>query len=466
MTDHLDPHHTGIVPPPGCPAHDLGQDGIRRLYGQGEADPRALHEELRREHGAVAPVLLHGDLPAWLVLGYDEIKHVTTNPLQFTRDSGQWAMFRRDRVPADSPLRPTLQPQPVCVFADGEEHARLRGAVTDSLEQFALRGIRRYTVRYARQLIDEFAAEGRADLISQFAERLPMMVMTRLLGMPEANGPQLANAALDLMRLSETAMQSNEFIVETLRELVKRRRDQPGQDLPSMLLSHPSGLTEDEVLQHLRLILVAANETTVNLMANTLRMVLTDRRFRASLSGGHMTLPDALDQILWDAPPMSVVPGRVARERVLLGNYEIQQGDLLLLGLAAGNVDPAQRPDLAKPLHGNRAHLAFSSGPHECPGKDIGRSIAEGAIDTLLAHLPDLQLAVDESELATRNSWLTQRQETLPVRFTPKQAEDTKTRLPLPPAAETSVAAPAQPAPTRVEGVRRPWWKRLMGAAD
>ncbi len=147
MTDHLDPHNTGIVPPPGCPAHNLGQDGIRRLYGQGEADPRALHEELRREHGPVAPVLLHGDLPAWLVLGYDELKQVTNRPLQFTRDSSQWSMFQRGQVPADSPLRPTLQPQPVCVFADGEEHARLRGAVTDSLEQFALRGTRCYTVR-------------------------------------------------------------------------------------------------------------------------------------------------------------------------------------------------------------------------------------------------------------------------------------------------------------------------------
>ncbi|MEU9111053.1 cytochrome P450 [Streptomyces sp. NPDC048483] len=411
-------------------------------------------------------MLLHGDLPAWLVLGYDENKYVTTRPLQFTRDSGQWTMFRRGLVPADSPLRPTLQPQPVCVFADGEEHARLRGAVTDSLEKFALRGIRRYTVRYTQQLIDEFAADGRADLISQFAERLPMMVMTRLLGMAEANGPQLVSAALDLMRLSETAMQSNDFIVQTLQDVVRRRRDRPGQDLPSMLLSHSSGLTDDEVLQHLRLILVAANETTVNLMANTLRMVLTDRRFRASLSGGHMTLPDALDQVLWDAPPMSVVPGRVAKERCVLGNFEIQPGDLLLLGLAAGNTDPAQRPDLAKPLHGNRAHLAFSSGPHECPGKDIGRSIAEGAIDTLLARLADLQLAVDESELSTRNSWLTQRQERLPVVFAPQPGEDTRTRLPLPPVAEPPVPVPAPTTPARAGGARRPWWKDLLGRAN
>ncbi|MEU4849176.1 cytochrome P450 [Streptomyces gilvosporeus] len=369
---------------------------------------------------------------------------MTTNPLQFTRDSRQWTMSLRGQVPADSPLRPTLQPQPVCVFADGQEHARLRGAVTDSLEQFALRGIRRYTVRCTRQLIDEFAADGRADLISRFAERLPMRVMTWLLGMPEADGPRLVGAALDLMRLSETAVQSDEFIVETLRDLVGRRRHKPGRDLPSMLLSHRSEVTEDEVLQHLRLILVAANETTVNLMADTLRMVLTGRRFRASLSGGHMTLPEALDQVRWDAPPMSVVPGRVAKERVVLGNDEIRQGDLLLLGLAAGDVDPAQRPDRAKPLHGNRAHLAFGGGPHECPGKDIGRAVAEGGIDTLVARMCDLHLAVDEGEPSTRDSWLTRRQERLSVRFSPQMGQGTKTRLPLPAAARISTPAPAR----------------------
>src|SRR5205085_2492885 len=112
--------------------------------------------------------------------------------------------------------------------------------------------------------------------------------------------------------------------------------------------------------------------------------------------------------------------------RVMLGNDEIRQGDLLLLGLAAGDVDPAQRPDRAKPLHGNRAHLAFGGGAHECPGKDIGRAVAEGGIDTLLARIPDLHLAVDEGEPSTRDSWLTQRQERLSVRFTPQPGQDTK----------------------------------------
>ena len=413
----------GPVPPPGCPAHGMAPDALRRLYGaEAEADPQALYEVLRKEHGQVAPVLLHGDLPAWLVLGYREILQVTRSPSRFSRDSRHWNMFQEGKVAADSPLRPMVEWQPVCVFADGAEHQRLRSAVTESLEQFDRRGIRRYVIRYTDQLVDSFAATGRSDLIGDFAEKLPMLVMTQLLGMPEEYGPQLVEAALDLMKGSETALASNDFIVRTLRTLAERKKEKPGHDLASRLLGHKADLSDEEVMEHLRLVLVAANETTVNLIANTLRMVLTDRRFRASLTGGHMTLPNALEQVLWDEPPLSAIPGRWATGDTELGGKQIRSGDMLLLGVAAANVDPEIRADLSAPLHGNRAHLSFSSGPHECPGQDIGRAIADTGIDQLLTRLPDVRLAVPEGELRSRAAWLSKRLEALPVVFTPPRS--------------------------------------------
>jgi cytochrome P450 len=463
----------GLAPPPGCPAHG-GGEGLRRLYGpEAEADPRALYEALRQQYGPVAPVLLHGDLPAWLVLGHRENLDVMRTPSRFSRDSRRWTMFQEGKVAADSPLGATLGWQPLCVFADGEEHERLRGAVTDSLEQFDRRGVRRYVTRYTKQLIAAFAASGEADLIRDYAEKLPMLVMTQLLGMPEENGPRLVEATLDLMKGTETALASNDFVVETLRTLVKRKQANPGRDLASWLMDHEANLTEDEVLEHLRLILVAANETTVNLIANTLRMVLTDPRFRANLAGGHMTLPDALEQVLWDAPPLSVVPGRWATGDTTLGGHHIKAGDMLLLGVAAGNVDPEIRPDLSTPVHGNRSHLAFSSGPHECPGQDIGRAIADAGIDTLLTMLPGLELAVHEGELALSTASFSSRVASLPVRFTPlRPAGDSEATGTTPSPATVSrplpAAAPAPHTPPVSEGpgprpVRRNWWRRLLG---
>ncbi|GHE73948.1 hypothetical protein [Streptomyces vinaceus] len=69
-------------------------------------------------------------------------------------------------------------------------------------------------------------------------------------------------------------------------------------------------------------------------------MILTDSRFRGNLSGGQMTLPDALEQVLWDHPPLAVVPTRWATCDIEVGGTQIAAGDMVMLGLAAGNVDP------------------------------------------------------------------------------------------------------------------------------
>ncbi|OKK07831.1 cytochrome [Streptomyces sp. CB03234] len=449
------------APPPGCPAH--------RLYGpEAEADPMGLYEKLRAEHGSVAPVLVHGDLPAWLVLGHRENLDVARTPSRFSRDSRLWHAMRDGKVPADHPLAPIATWQPVCNFQDGPEHQRLRAAVTESLERFDRRGVRRYVKRFADQLLDGFADSGRADLVEDFAEPLPMLVMTQLLGAPESYGPRLVEAGRDMIKGTETAVASNAYVTETLRQLLARKREVPGRDFTSWLLEHSTALTEEEIVEHLRLVLIAAFSTTANLIANTLRLVLTDRRFRANLSGGHMTLPDALEQVLWDEPPLTTILGRWATGDTRLGGQHIKAGDMLLLGLAAANADPAIRPDLTVPVHGNRSHLAFSGGPHECPGQDIGRAIADTGIDTLLSRLPDVELAVAESDLRWESSLMSRELAALPVTFTPRGATlttatavaGTSTAQPLPEA----VTASAVPAPVADRApVGAPWWKRLLG---
>ncbi|MCK1797275.1 cytochrome P450 [Streptomyces sp. XM4193] len=435
------PSHSS-APPPGCPAHQLGQGQLRRLYGpEAEGDPSALYDELRAEHGQVAPVLVHGDLPAWLVLGHRENLDAARTPSRFSRDSRHWRAAQEGLVPPDHPLTPMTAWQPVCHFVDGSQHERLRAAVTGSLARFDRRGVRRYVTRFAHQLVDRFADAGEAELVAEFAEHLPMLVMTQLMGMPEEYGPRLVQAARDLIKGTETAVESNDYVTTALRQLVERKQTQPGHDFASWLIEHESALSTDEVTEHLRLVLIAAYETTANLIVNTLLMVLTDRRFRASLSGGHMTLPDALEQVLWDAPPLSTVLGRWATGDTTLGGQQIKTGDLLLLGLAAGNTDPEIRPDLHQPVHGNRSHLAFSSGPHECPGQDIGRAIADTGIDVLLARLPDLGLGVNETELVWDSSLMSRHLRQLPVRFTPAQERRGK------PAASSPAPEPSTPAP-------------------
>jgi len=141
---------------------------------------------------------------------------------------------------------------------------------------------------------------------------------------------------------------------------------------------------------------------------------------------------------------------------------------MLLLGLAAGNVDQAVRPDPSTPVHHNRAHLSFSAGAHECPGQDLGRVIADTGIDILLTRLPDITLAVPESELTWRSSTWARHLTALPVSFASRapRIHDLPASLPAPPSPTSgSPSAPPWPEadsqPERAPEPRVSWRARL-----
>ncbi|MGW0825888.1 cytochrome P450 [Streptomyces sp. NPDC002845] len=417
-----------LGPPPGCPAHGTGPGGLRRLYGPDAEDLGAVYDKLRAEHGAVAPALLHDDVPVWVVLGHSENMHMVRTPSQYCRDSRIWNKLQDGSVKPDHPYMPHIAWQPICSHAEGDEHLRLRGAVTGAMSTIDHRGIRRYINRATQRLVNEFCEEGKADLVSQFAEHLPMAVLCEILGMPEEYNERLVESARDALKGTETAIASNTYVMDALTRLTTRRRAEPKEDFASYLVKHPAGLNDEEISQHLRVVLYAAYEATANLIANVLRMVLTDPRFRAQLNGGQMTVPEAVEQSLWDEPPFSTVFAYFAKQETELGGQRIRKGDGLLFGIAPGNVDPRVRPDLTANMQGNRSHLAFGGGPHECPGQDIGRAIADVGVDALLMRLPDIQLACDEDELSWRASIATRHLVELPVTFVPKPQQDVMQR--------------------------------------
>ncbi|MDR6977204.1 cytochrome P450 [Streptomyces sp. 3330] len=446
------PHDLALDPPPGCPAHGRGPGGLARLYGPGAEDLNELYERLREEHGPVAPVLLHDDLPMWMVLGHAENLRMVRTPSHFTKDSRIWSQLLDGRVRPDHPLMPHIAWQPICAHAEGDEHKRLRGAVTAAMATIDDRSVRRYINRSSQRLVNRFCEQGRADLVGDFAEHLPMAVMCHVLGMPDEYNDKMVHAARDALKGSETALASHEYVVGALARLTARRRAKPEDDFTSHLIGHPAQLTDDEVREHLRLVLFAAYEATVNLLSNALRMVLTDPRFLAQLNGGQMTVAEAVEQSLWDEPPFSTIFGYFAKQDTELGGQRIRRGDGLFFAPAPGNVDPRVRPDLSAHMQGNRSHLAFGSGPHECPGQDIGRAIADVGVDALLMRLPDVQLDCDEDELRWTMSIASRHLVELPVRFEPKDQQDVKhkpSHAPIPSQRLTRpVSMEPRPAPT------------------
>lgn len=465
-------------PPPECPAHAGGTESAR-LYGPDvEADYTAAEESLRARFGPVAPVTLQGGIPAWLILGYHENLEVMRNPVQFSRDSRHWNI----QLDEGSPLAPLTAWQPLCNLTDGDEHARLRAAVTQSLTNFSSRqeagsgghGVHRYVVWRSHQLIDEFVERGSADLITEFADLLPLRVISRLLGLSEAHVPVLVDSVRDMISGSATAVASNDQITRLLYELVALKREAPGHDVTSRLIAYKVDERLDErlgeqhlrqeVAEHLRMLLTATHSTTAPLLASTLHMTLTDPRFRGHLAGGQMTLPNAVEQVLWDSPPFPRLVGRWATSDAELAGQHIRAGDLLVHALAAANRDPRVRPDLNEPMHGNNAHLSFSAGPHECPGKGLARGMVSAGVDILQERLDGLRLAAPESEIHERQELMSRRLDRLTVTFTPSPRRTgggaPLGRQPQPPAVPTPSTPPPAPEPAAPRGSRT---RRILG---
>ncbi|EPH45163.1 cytochrome P450 [Streptomyces aurantiacus] len=406
----------------GCPVAHGGQDSLTRLYGfDASTDPQSVYERLREHHGPVAPVLLEGDVHAWLVLGYRENRRVLENPRQFTRDSRIWRDWKEGRIEESSPLIQMVGWRPDCVSQEGEAHRRLRAAVTDNLQATAGRGIRRHVTHFANKQIDAFVSAGRAELVTDYAQSLPMLVLTRLFGLAEGEGRQLAVSCAQVIKGGEEALAHNDRIMKILGELAERKRAEPGSDFTTGLLEHRAGLDEGEVLSHLRLVLIAAHTTTSNLLARVLQLLLTHPSHMAGVVSGRLDISAVVEEVMWNTPPLAVCPGRFATADLELGGQQVKAGDLLVLGLAAGNRDPEVRPDVTTALHGNKAHLAFSGGSHECPGQGVGQAIIETAVDVLIHRLHGLRLAAAAEDLTvTASSWEA-RLDRLPVEFTAQE---------------------------------------------
>ncbi|ARP68704.1 cytochrome P450 [Streptomyces pluripotens] len=388
-----------------------------------QTEPARLYRDMRRDHGAVVPVLLDGGIPAWLVLGYRELHQVTGDPSLFSRDSELWNQW--ENIPADWPLLPMIgHRQPSILYTVGERHRQRAAMISDALEAvdpFELRG---QAERFADELIDALCTVGEADLVTQYAMLLPVRVLARLYGFPDADGPGLVTALNDMIDGRERALAGQAHLATSMGQLLADRKKEPAEDVVSRMLADDSGFSDEEVAQDLMVMMAAGHQPTADWIGNSLRLMLTDDRFAASLFGGRHSVAEAMNEVLWEDTPTQNVAGRWAARDTHLGGRRIQAGDLLLLGLQGANSDPQVRTDASALTGGNSAHFSFGHGEHRCPfpAQEIAEVIARTGIEVVLDRLPDIDLAVPAGSLSRRPSpWLRGLSE-LPVRFTPTPA--------------------------------------------
>ncbi|WP_017614592.1 cytochrome P450 family protein [Nocardiopsis salina] len=391
------------------------------LHGQTEEPAPEVMEDLRRRFGSLAPVEVAPGVLAWVLLSYELNRSVLQDPHDFPRDPRRWAEAKEGRA------TPDRVPGPFWYFrnalsSDEPDHSRYREVIEDALS--ILTAARTHTVvdEYVRELMAEPAARGRSDLVDDLAFRLPLVLLNRAFGLDDTQGEQLVGLMRQVWDGGAEAEAAMGGLFGYAQSVTLQRREEPGDDVVSRMILHGNGLDDEEVAHQLILIISAAHDPLMNLIANTLHALLTDRGSRADVMSGNARVEELVDIVLWKAPPIFLMPGRYPARSMELEGWTVGEGDCLIMGYGPAHADPRviEHLDLTSPS-GTRAHLAFGTGPHQCPARNLARQIGVDAVATVFRMLPDMALTVPADELSWRRSPFAHGLDALPVTFAPVQ---------------------------------------------
>ncbi|WP_328386907.1 cytochrome P450 [Streptomyces sp. NBC_00400] len=420
------PHQPGAAPPPGCPAHAAtpyqqapGRPDAHtpvKLYGPDfAADPHRIYDRLR-QFGALAPVEIAPEVTAMLVTDYRAALDLLHDDATWSKDSREWMTT----VPPDSPVMPMLMWRPNIFYADGPAHVRYRDVVVDSFKLVEPHELRARVHHAADSLIRRFGAHGEVDLIADYARLIPLLMFNNLFGMPDSYSDRLITAIGGMLdgNSPEEAAAANEAYTSYIMELVGMKKAERGPDLTSWFMDHPNALNDEELIHNVILTMGAGNEPLANLIGNALSRMLSDDRYYHTLSGGALTAHDAINEVLWNDPPLTNYSAHFPVRDVFFHGTWVRKGQLVMVSYAAAN-SQFDTTGQTGPGSGGGSHLSWAAGPHACPVKRHALLIATTAIERLTAWLSDIELAVDARELEWRNGAFHRALAALPARFTP-----------------------------------------------
>ena len=281
-------------------------------------------------------------------------------------------------------------------------HTRLRMLV---LRAFTSRQINALTPQIAalsHRLIDEMPT-GSIDLLPAFCTPLPVIIIARLLGVPESMAPDFlcwSNQMVAMYQASRTraienaAVTAAQEFADFMRGYVKTRRSRPADDLITHLIAAEEDgekLSTDELITTCILLLNAGHEATVHTLGNGIKALLENEISHRVLASGNIA--GTVEEILRYDPPLHMFMRYFYEEVDLLGRT-FQRGDQIALMLGAAGRDPGiwDQAYLFHPERPLAAHHAFGGGVHFCVGAPLARLELATALPILFSRLPNLRL--------------------------------------------------------------------------
>jgi len=287
---------------------------------------------------------------------------------------------------------------------DGVEHVRHRNLISPFFSPLSMRSSMPPVVdEIVHALIDGFVGDGCADLVKQFTFVFPMRVIAHIIGVPIDDYAQFHHMALDLISMGDDparAFAASQALVEYLTPLLAARKVEPTDDLLSKLLHAEidgQRLTDEEVINFLRLLLPAGADTTYRLSGTCLHVLLTQPDVREAVLADRGKIEPLIQEVLrWESPVQFV--SRETTEPVVVSGHEIPAEALLSVTIGSANRDERKfaDPDRFDLERKNDDHLGFGFGQHFCAGSHLARLETRAALNALLDRLPNLRLRPDE----------------------------------------------------------------------
>jgi cytochrome P450 len=387
----------------------LDRDLLRQLFdlrssyneftgGGYEDDPYPVWRQLR-ERGPVVPGTLHDLMGCpdmfWHGLPYPDRPHFTT----FDYETG-FTAYRDADVFASSPEPFDMSKGPLSITNSmlsmgGAEHKRYRALVQPSfLPSNGKWWTENWITETVDLLIDGFARDGRAELNVDFCAAIPILTITGSFGVPIDQA----------LQIRDWLLREPEKVVDAIKPIVAARREEPQDDLISVLvqaeLTDDDGvatqLTDREIHSFVLLLLGAGSGTTWKQMGATLTALLQRPDVLDAVREDRTLLRPAIEEsVRW--MPTDPMFSRYVIADTALGGVEIPAGSVVHIGIGPANRDPSrwERPDEFDITRKMKPSLGFGQGAHICLGMHVARAEMTTAISALLDRLPNLRLDPD-----------------------------------------------------------------------
>ncbi|NUB42905.1 cytochrome P450 [Fertoebacter nigrum] len=282
-------------------------------------------------------------------------------------------------------------------------HTRLRGLVLRAFTQRRIAGLAPEIAQLTHDLVDALPP-GEFDLLKTFGQRLPVIIIARLLGVPETMADDLLrwSKAMVAMYVAGRSLETEHRAAAAaadfaafLRAYVEDRRTRPADDLITHLIAAESEgerLTTDELISTCILLLNAGHEATVHSIGNGVKALLESGCAASALAPE--AAPATVEEILRFDPPLHLFT-RYAYDDIEVMGQTIPKGAQVALLLAAANRDPAayDSPATFLPTRSQTPNVSLGAGLHFCVGAPLARLELTVALPILFARMPGLRIA-------------------------------------------------------------------------